>query len=417
MACLVPAFCKTILTYRKPRNNYIQLRSCDPFTYTLVQFLSPLTWVIIFSTCGGFFILLAHKLNVLHDIVAYNKTTYEAWAAIGYLRNISWSFSMLVLFPLIVGSIGYYYRLIPGFISKLLSGVSGDLCKEFEAMVERRLNTRWYPFIVLIVTISIQFLYFRELEDGNAWVWKQSLFADGQLPTPKSASNKSIIEGFIDSMSHLNFLGWCAATVQIILALIFGTFLFRATALAMWLHAIFADDRYEKEPIPFHPDGICGLSHVKEVIIAANFAVFLLGMYISLYFYDKVVVQGASKHLTAIFMLISMYLLSVFALLAHSMNAAHARMKKAKEKFLQPVAEKLKAEAESLGTNVSPTNNAIERLTKLQASYHKLAKDIPEWPLDLRSAGDFLQSVALALTPVLLTFATQLLTNLGLIGK
>ncbi len=404
-------------TALKPRNKYIQLRSFDPFTYALVQFFSPLTWMVIFSTCGGLFILLAYKLNVLHDIVAYDKK-YEAWAAIGYLRNISWSFSMLVLFPLIVGAIAYYYRLIPEFIDKLLDGAADlDVCKKFEIAAEQCLNRRWYPFIVFVISISVQFLYFQELEDRNAWVWKQSLFDHGQLPTTRSSDSTSIIGDFARILSHLNVLGWCAASIQIVLAMIFGTFLFRATALAKWLHALYHDNRYKKEPDPFHPDGVCGLAHVREIIIAANFAVFLLGMYISLYFYDKIVVQKESKDLTAIFMFISMYALSVFALLAESTTAAHARMRKAKEKCLQPLLNMIKHEAASLTTQASPPNDPTERLMKLRASYHELVQDIPEWPLNLKSAKDFLQSVALALAPVLVTLGTHLLTSLGVIGK
>jgi len=385
---------KAPTVWKKARNEYILLRSGDVVTWVLANHLSPLVVVTLIFICGVGFIFLAQHLRVLYSIY----TVDSKLELFGYLPNLSWSFSMLVLFPLIAGTIAHYYNLIPGFVENLVSGLRSDaLIREFKDKVKRRLNFPIYALSIVVLGGPLQYLYFSELREEHAWVWRQT--------------TQNIGGGCSGILECLNALGWCAAIAQIVLAFIFVTFLFRCIAFAWCLNDLFAHPKYTKEPIPLHPDGVCGLSDLRQVIIVANFVLSLLGTYVSLYFIDKVILQRESQFLTLTLVFGSMYLLLGPGVLLYSINAAHGRMRAAKERLLRPMGEQIRAQLEKIGTarQRALSKNDMEGLARLRSNYAELLKQIPEWPLDVKSARDFSQGFALAITPAVITLASQLL--------
>lgn len=371
------------------RHPYILLRGLDLPTYVLVQYISkvsPIFAGLILSVTGVIFILLARGLGVLDT---------KPGILIGYLQNLSWSFSMLVLFPLITVSIAHYYNLIPRLIDKLFLDHETEISKDFRERVTKHFNNPYYWLLVFSIILSLQYVYFDDLTSGNAWIWRQ----DGKCP------ERGVV------LDCLNPLGWTAAFVQLVLAFIFSTFLFRAISLAACLTSLFADKEYAANIVPLHPDGVSGLGHVRQIIVSANLVLFLLGMYVSLYLFDKIWIQHVmGQQLTVVFLFTCILLLLGPVLLLYSMNAVRGRMVKAKQQFLHPLGERIRAETAKLGNlRMAPRKEDVERLSELRKNYNDLSREIAELPLDLKTARDFFQGVILAFAPFIVTLASQLL--------
>jgi hypothetical protein len=84
-----------------------------------------------------FFLVLTLPLTVIAMVYGHDTVkTASSGFYISYVENFSWSVSMIILFPLIVGLIYKYYLSIPRvqghLLESLASGITEDVMREYQ---------------------------------------------------------------------------------------------------------------------------------------------------------------------------------------------------------------------------------------------------------------------------------------------
>ncbi len=343
----------------------------------------------------GFFVTISLVLSV--------------WAAVGgppsvdpsyltFFENISWSLSMLFLFPFVAGLTLQYYQAIPRLLGHLCGeaaalGAEPAELDDYLAWLRRRFNSYRLSFAFFAVTLLLNLYYFREILNKEGF---ESWMTDGMLFIGFSAAGR----GF-------SLIGLYAALVQIVL--IYSTFhlLWRGAVLAWGLYEFFNGRGFSVRIEPLHPDGCCGLKPIGNVAMLLNMTLFMLGLYVSLKVIDRLVVQQAplSADIGNPIML-GAYVIVAPLLFFLPLSAAHRRMKEAKEAFILPVSRR----CEALFAQLSRADHTDDGLRSIQvfAEMDKMRdsmkRGISVWPFDFRSLGAFVATIMVPLVPIVLPF-------------
>lgn len=383
-------------------NGLLSLKSGDVVTWFMVTVLSPVQAGVAVAVCGAAFVILAAALNVL---------TTDA-KRFGYLDNISLSLALLTIVPVAVAAVAHYYGSLPAFIEALFAETGDERLKnEFSGALGRRFNTRWYAALIVSVGLPLELVYASKMAahdaGGRCLTWVHRF--DREFKCQGWIAG----EGSPFTLGDLNWLAWAVWSVEMILAFYFMMFVCRAIAMAVCLNELFMNAQYRQDPVPLHPDGACGLSHVRDRIMSTMFIISLLGMGVALYVVDKILIQGGSIMFMGTIVLTTVYVGLAPVLLFYSLNSAHVRMKVAKERFLGPLSALIQREIQAIARAEELGKERLERLAELRRSYDDLLKQIPVWPLDVRTLRDFLQGILLPLAPAVIAILSQLFGRVG----
>jgi hypothetical protein len=345
----------------------------------------------------GFFLSVSLPLSVWASLSESLKV--EA-GYVSYFDNISWSISMVFLFPFVVSLTLKYYLEIPILFELLLQKTdqSHKHLDEFYTWLDRRFNSYWVSSAALALTIGLNMIYFYQIfqhQEFTDWITSGKLL------------------GFLSTRGRgLTTVGLYAALIQTVLVYWILNLLWRGAILAWGLHELFNKRNYPVKIQPLHPDHCCGLRKIGDVAMLLNLTLFDLGIYISLKVIDKIVIQNSSlgEDIGNPIML-GGYLIIAPLLFFFPLGAAHRQLNDAKERFLEPVNQKCERLFSELAdvTLDDKGFTAVQAFSALDTAITRLHKEIPVWPFDFRSLQAFAGTIVIPILPIVLPFAIKLI--------
>ena len=323
---------------------------------------------------------------------------------ISFFRSISWSLSMLFLFPFVVGLSLKYYQEIPRvfdyLLEKVVEGSRNEEIDDFRTWLRNRFNDAFSPAIFLILTIAPSLYYYHQILDSTKYVgWDMD-------------KSSELLQSIFGTSRGFTGVGLYGAIIQIVLLYWTFNLLWRGVVFAWGLHEFFNKRNFSLKIELLHPDGCCGLGRIGSVAMILNGILFLLGIYVSLKVIDKMVIQKAS--LGADIgnpIMLGGYLILAPLLFFSQLGAAHYRMKEAKEQFMLPISRK----SEELFRELRKVELDRGGIETVQAFYemdrmrNSLKKSIPVWPFDFKSMQAFVGTIVVPVLPVLLPLIFGLL--------
>jgi hypothetical protein len=318
-----------------------------------------------------------------------------------YFANVSWSISMLVIFPFVVGLSVKYFQEIPKLFADLATSKppsrSPAEYEAFRTWLSFQFNRRVVPLVLLLLTLILNVVYYYQIlksEPDQSWI-----------------TNGPLLRGWFGLPAGLSYIGAFSAVVQASLIYWMGNLAWKSFVLAWGLHRYFNTEHLDVNVDPLHVDGCCGLRRIGDVSMIFNGIMFLIGMYLSLKVIDKMVVQHAA--LASDIgnpVLLGCYALFVPALFFLPLGAAHRRMREAKEEFLWPIADRYR----QLILDVAPPRSDVDYATieKIRALYKDLERQIPVWPFNFRSLQAFFGTIVVPVVPVVVPLVVQFVGKL-----
>ncbi len=361
--------------------------------------------------------LLSHNLGPVGTTLVFFLTAslpLTIWAALtpgtppqeggkftGYFANVSWSISMLGIFPIVVGLSVKYFQEIPKLFAHLATRKPPSRppaeYEAFQTWLSLQFNRVAVPMVVLLLTLILNVVYYCQIlmsEPDQSWITNGPLLRD-RFGLP----------------AGLSYVGAFSAVIQVSLIYWMGNLAWKSFVLAWGLHRYFNTERLDVHVDPLHVDGCCGLRRIGEVSMIFNGIMFLIGIYLSLKVIDKMAVQSAE--LASDIgnpVLLGCYAVIVPALFFLPLGAAHRRMGEEKESFLQPIADRYR----QLILSVVPPRSEVdyEAIEKIRALYRDLARQIPVWPFNFRSLEAFFGTIVVPVIPVALPLVVQFVGKL-----
>lgn len=347
----------------------------------------------------AFFLFVSLTLSIWANLSGQPKAEPDY---VSFFENISWSISIIFLFPFLVSLTLKYYQEIPSLFEYLqkhtaLSAENQPDLDEFYDWLDRRFNSYWVTGGALGLTIGLNLIYF-----------VQTLNYDGPADW---MSNGELFRSVSEQGRGLTAVGLYAAVIQIVLIYWVLNLLWRGAVLAWGLHEYFNKRNFPIMIQPLHPDRCCGLRKIGDVAMLLNLILFILGIYISLKVIDKIVIQDST--LGADIgnpIMLGGYLILAPLFFFLPLGAAHRQMSDAKQKFLKPVSEK----CEQLFVELANTSlddkglSAAQTFSALDAAIGRLHKEISVWPFDFRSIKAFVGAIVIPILPIVLPFAIDL---------
>lgn len=315
-----------------------------------------------------------------------------------FFESISWSLSVLFIFPIGIPLILIFYQIVPPLFDHLIceaeaAGSDPKLLDSYLAALKRRFDSYSLSSAFFATSLILNAIYFYQiLNKVGPLTW----MTDGVLFSSLSAHGR----GF----SHV---GLYAAVVQIILFYGALHLFWRGLILGWGLFEFFNRRGFKIRLEPLHPDGCCGLGEIGKVTLILNATIFLLGLYVSLKVIDRIVIQQAPLGED----IGNPLILGIYAILAPTifflpLLAAHGRMQEAKIDFLLPISRRCESQIAQLGKreflNQMPT--IIQSIGEVEKIRDRMKKEIPVWPLEFRSFGAFFGTVIVPVLPVILPF-------------
>ncbi len=332
--------------------------------------------------------------------------TTPASTYITFFNSVSWSLSMLFLFPFVVGLTLKYYQEIPRVFDYLFEKVVEDKKKEeiedFRNWLRNKFNDSFSPIISLIVTLGLSTIYYKQILDIEEYEgWDMD-------------STSELLRSVFNTSHGFTALGLFGAIIQIVLLYWTFNLLWRAVVFAWGLHEFFNKRDFSLKIELLHPDGFCGLGRIGSVAMILNGIIFLLGIYMSLKVIDKIVIQGIplGRDISNPMMLAG-YAILAPALFFSQLGAAHYRMKEAKEHFMLPISRK----SEELFGELGKVELDKEGFESVQVFYEMekirngMKKSIPVWPFDFKSLQAFFGTLVVPVLPVLLPFVIKFMVG------
>lgn len=320
-----------------------------------------------------------------------------------YFDNISWSISMVLLFPCVVALTFKYYQEIPELFSHLLETASGDperqsQVDEFYVWLNRRFDSYWVTGIATTVTVGLSVIYFYQLIERQGdldWITNGILFSS-----------------FSSQERGLTYVGFYAAIIQAVLIYWIINLVWRAVAFSWGLHEFFNKWNFPVAIEPLHPDRCCGLRRIGDIAMLLNLTLFLLGIYLSLKVMDKTLIQGLP--LTADIgnpLMLSAYVILAPLLFFFPLASAKRRMNQAKQEFLLPIGQKCEALLDELATAGLDSKGltALQAFAEFEQTRNRLLREIPVWPFDFRSMRAFVGIIVTPIVPIMLPFVMKLM--------
>ncbi len=325
------------------------------------------------------------------------KSDYSDY--VSFFENISWSVSIIFLFPFVAGLTLQFYDEIPRLFSYLLeemvkNGNETEL-EKYKNWLNNRFNDRLSAGIFLLITLVLNIVYvYQILQDTDpGWITSGELFMS-----------------ILGTRHGLSWFGVYGVIIQVVLIYWVFNLVWRGFVLSWALFEFFQRRKFSIEIEPLHPDGVCGLRSIGNLATTLNTILFMLGIYVSLKVIDKIIIQNApiSDDIGNPVMLVS-YAIMAPLLFFLPLGAAHGKMVEAKIRFLQPISKRCTAIIANLG-EIDPDDRdsaSPKSLNELIKIKDDLSKRILVWPFNFKSLKSFFGSIVVPFVPVLLTFFTK----------
>ncbi|OEU72533.1 MAG: hypothetical protein BA864_14660 [Desulfuromonadales bacterium C00003093] len=318
---------------------------------------------------------------------------------VDYWENISWSISILCIFPLIVGLTAKYYNEIPRLFEELSKNIEPDQASkyhEFIRSIDKKFNYALLQVIFLLITIAINYIYYIQILDKEPY---QSWITNGDL-----------LKEVLNTRSGFTYAGLYSAIIQMTLIYWIVNIVWKSFVFSWGLLLFFNKYEFNVDVKPLHQDRCCGLRRIGEVGMIFNSILFLIGIYISLKVMDKIVIQD----LPLANDIGNPILLGCYALLAPllfflPLSAPHKTMKSMKKEFICPLIVHYSEKINKVRNNPA---NEYEELEKLDSLIQKMNKQIPVWPFNFKSLESFLGTVIIPVLPVILPFLVKMIVDL-----
>ena len=369
----------------------------EPLLYSLTKFgLKPIQLGI------GFFLLGTVPLTIW--AIAFDASVdIENSNYVSYIENISWSLSLIYIFPFVIGLTHKYYNEIPRLFDDLIknsikppneAAVTG-----FRVRVDRRFNLYVPQVIIITVTLILNGIYFYQIMNETAV--KQSWMTVG-----------TVFQDTLSTVNGMTTIGIVAGCLQIMLIYWVLTFIYKGFIFAWGLYGFFANRQLDIQLDPLHSDGVCGLRRIAYISTLQAIILFLLGIYLSLKVIDKSLIQDIS-----IFSDIgNPIMLGSYALLAPlmfflPMASAHKLMQETKDSFLHRLTKKTwqMIDEADRADDVFKSAECLQLAKDLEKLHSKFNGRIPLWPFNVRTLQGFFGSVLVPLIPLLIPVIIDIL--------
>jgi len=337
-----------------------------------------------------FFIIISFTLSITG---AFCEPKPDQSKFVNYFENISWSISILFIFPIVIGLTKKYYIKIQLLLNDLTKKPAKGR-KEQAVKLNRRINSLfnnfYSPIIFLSITVFLNIEYCIQIlnkEPYSNWI-----------------TNGEFLKDFLNTSSGFTYPGFYSAIVQVFLIYWVFNLIWNSFVFAWGLHQIFNKNNFILRVRPLHSDNCCGFSEIGNTSMIFNYIIFLLGIYVSLKVVDKIVIQ--SLPLTndignPIFLVCYAILAPIFFFLP--LSSAHNKMKEAKNNLITP----LKNQYASLVESINEHNDKAEIANNIYNLIGNLEASITVWPFNFRSIESFVGTIVAPILPIALPFLVK----------
>lgn len=345
------------------------------------------------------FIVLAALFTVWLWVV-YSEPPPGLQGYISYKQNISWFYSLIFIYPFVLGLTFKYYLDLPHISLNTYEKLRMRLPRaDFDQYWEQAFLRIDHPRVVyLAITVAVvaNLAYFLSLyyfSSENSWmVYHKSALAQNEFKVTAA--------------------GWVAVIIQSLLTYWVVTFTIKGFLYIRTLHQFFRLYRSEIAVNPLHQDGLSGLSEIARLATWQSTILLLLGVYASLKVIDKTFIQDISVlddpgNMAVLISYVLLAPLMFFSLL----GAAHGVMTDAKQEFLA----KFNKDTLSFPPDISSTREikekigSLELIMKEQDCRDLFDTKIHVWPFTLRSLQGFFGAVIVPLLPMFIPLLKSLL--------
>ena len=311
---------------------------------------------------------------------------------ITYIQNVSWSLSLLVIFPLFLGLSLHFYNTYPRVFQYLYNttaiapdkAIFLNLCKK----IDRSVNHKMIPFAAFLASLLLTVFLFNEYLsncDVISWMTNGDIF-------------DRTCESSLDHKG-LSSRGVTAFIILVILATWVLIFAIRSMLFIRGLFDLFNSSETNIRLDPFHPDGVSGLAKLSSLATLQAMLLFLLGIYVSLSVIDRLYLQKVS-----LFsdignpILIVGYIVIAPLMFFFILGTAHNKMREAKESVISIICDKIKDTLEKirLESDITVNRQNFDYLKILEEQKSWLDKSVLVWPFDIKSIQGFFSAI---LTP------------------
>ena len=345
----------------------------------------------------GFFLVVTILMCLWAAFSSPPKADYSDY--VSFFENISWSVSIIFIFPFVAGLTLQFYDGIPRLFSYLLeelvkNGNEREL-EKYGNWLNNRFNDRLSAGIFLLISLILNIAYlYQILQDTDpGWITSGELFVS-----------------ILGTRHGLSWFGVYGMIIQVVLIYWVFNLVWRGFVLSRTLYEFFEKRNFSIKIEPLHPDGVCGLRSIGNLATTLTTILFMLGIYVSLKVIDKIIIQNSSifEDIGNPIMLVS-YAIMAPLLFFLPLGAAHRKMVEAKIRFLQPISKRCAELITDLGETNSDDRDSES--TKLLNDLIKIRDDLNKrilvWPFDFRSMKAFFGAIVVPFVPVLLPFFTE----------
>lgn len=317
-----------------------------------------------------------------------------------FFANISWSISIVFLFPFLFGLSFKYYEEVPKLFDHLFDDIvensSEDRKADFYKWLNQRFNNYAWTIIILIFSLSIELLFFKQKQFNcvPGWMTGGELF---------DFAND-------DKDKHCGFtgVGLYAAIIQLLITYWCVNLAFRAAICYWGLYEFFENKKkwnFQIKINALHPDRCSGLGRIGDVAMLFNIIIFIIGIYVSLTVLDKTLIQKSALADFTVPLYLGGYILLAPLLFFLPLGSARRTMKKAKIEFLRPISERCEQLAKKTSVDSrQESSQAVADFFELDKLRIQIEKEIPVWPFDLKSFVKFSGAIVLPVMPPILTY-------------
>lgn len=345
----------------------------------------------------AFFVMISMPLTIWAVLSQTREQYGEHFVT--FLHNISWSVSIIYLFPFIIALTLKYYQAIPELFQYLFARLQNpdeEKQARFFEEIGQKFNDKWSTGIILFISITLNFVYFYQtLNDDMRWL-----------------STGTILQNLLHTKLGFSPVGFYAQIIQIFLIYWILVLIWKGFVFAWALHRFFKSEHHDIVIDPLHPDDCCGLKPIGNVASILNLILFLIGFYLSLRVIDKILFQNS--HVFEDIgnpMMLGGYLILAPLLFFLPLRAAHKKMLEVKQAFILPVSKRCEQLFQELGEikldkQGHETISSLEQMEKMCLNMERI---IPVWPFDFKNILAFLGTIIVPLLPVILPFLIQFL--------
>jgi hypothetical protein len=340
-----------------------------------------------------FFFFISLPLTFLGTITATNQDVHNY---VTYWENVSWSVSIIFIFPFVVGLTAKYYLEIPKLFEKLSKKIGNKQKSElsdFISSIDKKFNNPILPIIIFLITIALNYIYYIQILDKEpycSWITSGSLFKDS-----------------LNTKSGFTYSGIYSAFIQVILIYWILNIAWKSFVFSLALFLFFNKYKFEMDVKPLHEDKCCGLKVIGDVGMIFNAILFLIGIYISLKVMDKIVIQDLPiTNDIGNPIVLACYTFLAPLLFFLPLSAPHKKMKLMKQEFINPLIIYYSEMIDKLRNNPA-IENKYDEIEKLDILIKKLDNQIPVWPFNFKSLQSFFGTVITPILPIILPFLVK----------